>query len=1231
MHIRTQSLFALALLTCCSIVGTNFAQDRAGQEKSTPAAKKTKSADDKKAADAKKEAEEKAKKEETERLQKIGQLKLDRRKSTILKAWAGIKEGPEKKDPDDEKEPDPFEIQLQEFQKNVTLGNWPAVKTFLAKLPKKEAKAAYKHLLTALQRSPGPAQPSPGGQRGRIPEKNFFTLDDVLWLARVAPHDLDRDVLKNLAGILRLALQQGNVIETFTDRLQGEVKMPKAKGTFSRRQAAVLLCEAGQAIEAGAFLPSLKQATADRDYEALNLLSRHYLALHAREKKTELLEQAWRVTQAILSSAKVAKEEKEEAIKRAVELAPRIREELGEKWLAESFTHEAKRGMEIIAVIGADVSLGLEQQALNPTLRLKGLQLQTTAVQALLKASPKRAKEWRETLTFLASNWLKEAEFSYQRDTSTQLGPILQRDIYGNYYYMRFGMPAGRPTPPNQPRPIKTADLLEIKPKEDWLALVTEGLRPRFDRIFAQLYLKVREEKLAFPYIERVAKAHPEKGKELVEEFLRVWTNNHDPNANRNRTNPYMFMYGFEQRAESIPLTRSKQERNLEELSRLVPRLKSLPIGELNEELLAKAFTTCHSSAEVYRLESIEKVFGSLDKLKPKTLAAMVHQMRKNLSGLWRDPSVQKKKKTRRKQKDIRAEVLRGYQVARGVVAKGLERYPDHWALHLAEAALQHDENNYRKEIAPSSKFSKKLQQSFAGFQKAAQLYAAQVKDLTEDDETTQVYELWLYASLGACDLRQINEETVPDPKQPPLIRKAILALPGEAAKRHMDKFANTLFTRLSSVKPEVKFRYLKSGFAIVGDHKLAHEARKVFDYYKDLVTEIKLETKIDGSDVVGHTEPFGVFVNLVHTREIERESGGFGRYLQNQNSMFYAYNYGRPLANYRDRFEEIVRKALSEHFEVLSVTFQKENVNSRAIEGKYGWRVTPYGYVLLKAKGPEVDKLPSVHIDLDFLDTSGYVILPIESPVIPLDASPKKGEQRPLSKLEVTQILDERQANKGKLILEVKAKAQGLLPAWQKLIDLPLDEFEIAKVDDQGLAVSRFDPDSEKNVIISERTWLINLKAKEGLAARPSEFHFGSARLDGAKVLHYRYNDADLVEVPKDVSLLEEYGSPSLLHYWIVGGGLLLLVLAVPITLFLIFRKKPEQKTSRFQLPEKITPFTVLGLLQQIERHNGLDETGQHELRRSITRLEEFYFSRVTSEQPNLHEIADFWIKKTS
>lgn len=54
-----------------------------------------------------------------------------------------------------------------------------------------------------------------------------------------------------------------------------------------------------------------------------------------------------------------------------------------------------------------------------------------------------------------------------------------------------------------------------------------------------------------------------------------------------------------------------------------------------------------------------------------------------------------------------------------------------------------------------------------------------------------------------------------------------------------------------------------------------------------------------------------------------------------------FSFNFGRPLENYRDKFEEMVRRTLGEFFEVKSVTFQSEDVQSRA-DAEYGWRRTP-------------------------------------------------------------------------------------------------------------------------------------------------------------------------------------------------------------------------------------------------------------------------------------------------
>ncbi len=597
--------------------------------------------------------------------------------------------------------------------------------------------------------------------------------------------------------------------------------------------------------------------------------------------------------------------------------------------------------------------------------------------------------------------------------------------------------------------------------------------------------------------------------------------------------------------------------------------------------------------------------------------------------GVWRMPATQENAKTKRKQKDIQAEVLRGYAVARRVVENSLQKHPDHWTLQLALAALDHDENNYQRELAKSSEFTENRSDAFDAFARAAELYAQAVPKLAEDELNTDVFNIWFYASLGACDLQHVREDSVGDLAQPQRIEEAIAALPEPYAEKHLAMFANSLFTRMSAVNPAVKFRYLKHGFSIVGDVPQAAEAHKVFEYYQDLVTEIRLRMTLDGDSSVGHEKPFGVFVNLEHTREIERESGGFGRYLQNQNAgRSYYYNYGRPTENYRDKFEEIVRQALGEQFEILSVTFQAEDVNSKALD-EYGWRETPYAYLLLKARGPEVDMIAPVRLDLDFLDTSGYVIMPVESQALPVDAGATEVPMRPVENLVVTQTLDERQSDEGKLVLEIQATGQGLVPQLDQLVKLQPDQFEVTAVEDEGVSVSRFDPESEQTAVLSERSWLVSLTAKEGLAELPTQFQFAELLLPVKESLYQRYVDADLVAVEPTVSLEQRYGTVS--HAWgywllaccalaVLGGGVLWAVL----------RRAPDVDQKRFQLPEPLTPFTVIGLLRNIQSNNGLDDSGRRELQESIADLEQAYFAAEGRAHADLEQLARHWVARS-
>jgi hypothetical protein len=623
-----------------------------------------------------------------------------------------------------------------------------------------------------------------------------------------------------------------------------------------------------------------------------------------------------------------------------------------------------------------------------------------------------------------------------------------------------------------------------------------------------------------------------------------------------------------------------------------------------------------------------------MENLRPETIARLAQQMRLNLAGLWRKPAVQDQAKTKRKEKDIREEVLRGYATAMKVVNEARAKYPAEWSLTAAQAAIMHDENNFKQEIALSPDFMPVRRKALALFAEAASQYATAVGSLSMDRQTNDVFDQWFYAGLGACEPGQITETTVPEPKQPALIRDAIARLPGAAAESHASRFANQLFTRMSALSPAVKFRYLKAGFEIVGDAPQAYEARKVYDYYKDLNKEIQLQAVVDGPTSIDPSQPFGVYVNIRHTQEIERESGGFGRYLQNQNQgNYFYYNYGRPLENYRDKFQEAATKALQEHFEVVSVTFETEKVTSNPLP-KEGWRVTPYAYLLLKAKGPKVDRIPSLKLDLDFMDTSGYVILPVESPQVAVNCNSEKRAPRPFRDVQITQILDERQSADGKLIIEIKTTGHGLMPPVAELVDLDrIPSFTVEKVDDQGLSVSRFDEDSSAAGIISERTALVTLRASNGLQSLPGQLQFPRPKTETTKTTYQKYVDADLATAEPITALVARYGKVdrSSQYYKIAGAIAALVVAGIGIPR-LVKSTKQMPVVADVQIPPE--PFAVLGLLRGLQQEKDLSQNLKEELASAISSIESSYFSAESPEgqiAPDLGSLVVRWSKLRS
>ncbi len=1200
------------------------------------------------------------------RLTQFLTLTFDRTPSRILKAWAdpdpkSDAKSSEENTPSENETPDqePDAPQTEEQIKaaeaakvqvaiaeeaqalghQVALGNWNAVKEYIAKISKPEDQShAYQHFLTALATAP-PAQVPVQG----VAIENQFTPTDVLAIAAMVPGEFDSKYASGLAALLRLAESAGHDINGFLESIRTENNIIGGSEPQKRAFAAELLLAAGHFAEAEEFLPDINFAGVKEDAKLLSLLTNYYTQLYESEKKATHLEKAWETNTYLLAVPETTENKTliEAGLARAIELSLKIRDEVGMPWLQDSFSSNPQRGRQILSLIGQATSQNLITSFQDTAARLKFLKLQRATIDALLNTSPELAAEWSDTLTMLAMNWLREAELTTAKAESGSMGEIMQVDMYGNYYYVSQDqyMQRYRGSNNQTPEPIEVANLIEYCPNDTWIAHISPTVQPQLFQRFATLYLQANEEEEAFPYIEKLAQLHPKPARELVHIFLRTWTRNHDPNSVRRNRNPYIYMYGFEQKADGIPLTRSKQERNLLDLKSWVDRIRKLPIEPVEESLLANAFSTSHSSAEIYRLDSFESVFGAVGTLQPETICGLVDTMRGKLANEWRSVKNQEQMGTKRSEPELQEEVVRGYDVARELVAGAMETYPKNWKLQLAKACIDHDANDYSQSVAKRSEFSSVRDQAFADFQLAANYYRDEVQNLSAEKQSTDVYDYWFYAALGAVELGKVSEENVADDRQFPFIRAAIDSLPGELAAEHLEKFANNLFTRMSPLKPQVKFRYLKSGFAVVGDHKRAWEAKKLLEYYNDLLAEIKLDVEIDGSDRIAADEPFGVFISLVHTKEIEREAAGFDKYVQNQNNMMYAYNYGRPTENYREKFEESTRNILGEHFEIKTLIFENPKSMRSSPIGKDGWRRTRYAYALLKPLGEQVDMIPPIKLELDFLDTSGYAVLPIESPAIRIAVNNVAGEERPVSDIKITQTLDERQAADGKLIVEIKATAKGLVPELEKLVDLKFDGFDVESIDDQGVLPSEFDANN-KLTILSDRSWSVQLTAASDKTI-PKEFAFPSANRDVSELVFQRYKDADLVAVEQAVSLEANYAKTNL--SWLVLG-----IVAVPVGLGLLGLLVWKISTpatiaeKQYSMPGELTPFTVIGLLKQIQHDqtNGnakrskrrIAELELASLSQSIKQIEQHYFGDENGEvEPNLESLARTWLAKAN
>ena len=1124
----------------------------------------------------------------------------------------------------------------ERFRRLANAGSWEELGKHIKSLPfDGSVEKAYRHLITSLLRlpitqstTPPPIStpPIPSGSKVPIRPTNkprpMLTQEDFVEILKLAPAEPNEADIASLGNLLR-GVGQPN-LSRLAKQLETGIGQFGGDQPDGRKCAAQLLrplATKSQARIALSFVPD-----SDEDW-ALEMRADLLHKLWSGQPSPPNLSAAWRANEKLIATIE-DDAKRLDGIKRGFTLVAKLPKTRANEWMSKQF-REGGPGLKLIQLVQSDVQRNV--RSANFSARGENLRSLKQIIDALLDESSSNLAKWKLPLTIAAEAWLVEAENTakYYRATVTRSNMTVYNPVYEQQRIMAQQSSS-------RYKPITPALVIEHAPGADWLAALPESRRTRVMAALAETLLKNRKIIEALDEIERLAKLDPISAKRIANILLGGWAQSRNPNGGAKPRMPTVGMSVYiPPRPSGTPLTRAKQKRNLRELGQILERLVKLPIGPPEPRIIVAAFEGAHSFAEVYKLDDIRQVFGEPEKMPTESLATLVNSMRQRLATSWRAPQIQQQADTKRGEPQIKVEVLAGYDTLLSLLDDGLKAKPDVWQLKLQQAAANFDLAEYKYgNKADLEVYVKHREAAFEGFSEATALYTLQTS-MTADKPNALVFQLWFNANLGASDLSYVTRQQIPEIGNLQKIRDSILVMPD--SEGHLKAFGESVTNTSRRLTPELKPRYLRASLAVLENHPAGEPARELVQHYNDLLDEVKLVAHIDGSDEIGHTKPFGLFIGLLHTSDIEREAGGFARYLVGGSSTGTPYFYPRYPGQRqapRDDLEEHLGKKLGENFEVQSITFHDTKIQSRTI-GEPGWRETPLAYVLLKAKDASVDRIPELQMDLDFYDSLGPVLLPVTTATQIVDARPESAPARPVAELELTQTLDARLDNENEEItLELHATSKGLIPPLEKLVALDIAGFKITKKDDQGLSIARVESGAASVNAVSERTWQLTLKPADD-AGESLMFKFPKPTDLVAKTAYKQYSDADLEEVDSELALAGLVLNPPPTWPWFAGSAAVLLLIGIGA--WRLTRRDDSQAAAPvYQVPDVCTPFAVIDLLQRIDAAppNSLGAVHRDQLRGTIRQLEQIHFAPDATKangHGDLQAVARDWVGKVS
>lgn len=1133
----------------------------------------------------------------------------------------------------------------ERFRLAVLLGDWEQVGRTLKSLPKDDGIKAYARLLDSIAtnslsadqlfrqssgRSSSSVSVSSSSGQPKPPDKRSLLLsEDFYALIEASPAELTIAHQPSLSSLIKVAVGSAGR-QDFLKRLEKGLRGYGGTTPSGRKLAAQLLSSVGWMSDAGPYLPLERRDWNDADTLTLVLTMEYFTQTGVEKKDERQLKRAAEVCAFMMQTSRFGANEGgifRQATDRFVKLLPALEPADGEQLIRENFLTQPVIMVDLILALG---EVG-QQATRGSDVKLRQQSLSTQNI--LLRVLQGKKSALPEAVNVLIMNWLVEAEQTYRHGGAQS--PDNGYDSDGYVIYRSFSSTA-RTVSKN----LEAEVILEQAPSQAIIRRLNSGLAQRVKLTLLKVNLLNPKEPMTLETLRTYVQEHPGQEKDLCEDYLNAWVRKRtvvaeDPNITRLRLMGYSVP---KPQATGIPLTRLRQNQNVQDLKALLAEIRKLSPQPIDAKVVVQSFMSIHSGAEVYRIDDIEGIFGPANQMNRDEMMSLVSGMRTKLRDQWRDLKTQQDAGTNRTEDETKDEVSRGYRTALELVKRGLKPENSEWKEFIVRGQLFFDTSEY--EFSRQVKLTDYVNlrdEAFASYRKAAELYAAKVPELARGQWTVEPYQMWFFVMLGASDLSQLTRAAARSDPGLKQIGDAMRALPGEAAEVHSQRFAEMLGSVLSQVPANMKQRFLSAGLQVVGEQNPAGKtARDALASYQELLDEVQLRLEVDGPTRVGFGQPFGVFISLEHTKQLARESGGFSKYLQNmsaQNRGYYMPNPNQKPINYRDEFGKNIHAALDETFNVVSTTFHDANVKGVELP-REGWQQTPIAYVVLRAKDAAVDRIPSIQLDMDFSDQAGQVVLPVRTQVQPIEARDATVPARPCEELTLLFTMDEREWRDGKVVVEVAARGRGVIPSHQQLFDHERPGFDV-EVTDNGLSITQFESDGKRKLAQADRNWQFTYRRKKDLRGDVT-FQFPTLKGEvKPKTVEYKhYEDADLVVVdPKKVGEgvhLKSRGSRGLQIGAVAAG-----VVALAVMGFLWSRRKTTAATTSeaaLAMPAQITPFSVVAFLRRIQKEGAdrLDEASRQSLQSQIREIEAAFFSgsQKPAAAPDLESVARKWLQ---